>query len=166
MIKTRSKIQAPEDWLSDNDWDSHKEALWFALKNTTGDVVELGSGFGSTPFLKLYCAENNREFVTYETNEEWAEKSGSIFTDTYFKELGKIDLLFVDAAPGEIRKELIHFYKDAANVIVVHDVECGAEYVYGMGAILSSFKNRLNYEPAGKPHTAIVSNNINVCEWL
>lgn len=166
MIKTRSKIQAPEDWLSDNDWDSHKPALWFALKNTSGDVVELGSGFGSTPFLKLYCAENNRDFVTYETNKEWAEKSGSIFTGTYFKELGKIDLLFVDAAPGEIRKELINFYKDVANVIVVHDVESGAEYVYGMGAILSSFKNRLNYEPAGKPHTAIVSNNVNVCEWL
>ncbi len=166
MTKTVTHIDCPKGWESTNDWDSHKPALWLALKNTDGDVVELGSGFGSTPFLKLYCAENNREFITYETNEEWAEKTGSIFTSDYFKTLGKIDLLFIDAAPGEIRKELIHHYKDIANVIVVHDVEYGAEYVYGMGVILSSFKHRLNYEPIGEPHTTVVSDKINVCDWV
>lgn len=159
------KINCPKDWESVDDYSSHRPALWLALKNTDGDVVELGSGFGSTPFLKLYCAENNREFITYETNEEWAEKTGSIFTDDYFKTLGKIDLVFVDAAPGEIRKELIEHY-NYANVIVVHDTESGADYVYGMSGILATFKYRLDYQPEGKPSTTIVSNTIDVTKWI
>jgi len=162
---TITKIKCPENWESDNDWDSHRPALWLALKNTTEDVVELGSGFGSTPFLKLYCAENNREFITYETNEEWAGNTGSIFTDDYFKTLGKIDLVFVDAAPGEIRKDLIEYYRNA-NVVVIHDTEEGADYVYKMSGILATFKYRLDYKPEGKPSTTIVSDKIDVTQWI
>lgn len=166
MQKTVTHIDCPKEWESANDWDSHRPLLWLALKNTSEDVVELGSGLGSTPLLKKYCNDSQRELVSYETNEEWARKSGSIFTDSYFKTLGNIDLLFIDAAPAEVRKELIEYYKDMANVIVIHDTEIGAEYCYGMSNVLSKFKYRLDYQPKGNPHTAIVSNTIDLTKWL
>ena len=78
---------------------------------------------------------------------------------------GEIGLMFIDAAPAEIRKLLISKYKDIP-VMVIHDTEPGAEYVYGMNEVLSSFKYRLDYQPEGKPHTTAVSNYINVCEWV
>lgn len=160
-----TKINCPKEWESNDDWDSHKPMLWLALENTNDEVVELGCGFGSTPLLKEYCLNNNREFVTYETNKDWAEKVDSVHTDNYFKELGKNDLVFIDCAPGEIRKDLIEYYADMVGVIVTHDVEVGAEYVYGMANILSTFKYRIDYNPQGKPQTAIVSNKIDVTKW-
>jgi len=166
MTKTVTHIKVPKEWGSLDDFDSHREALYLALQNTEGKVVELGSGFGSTPLLQDYCRDKNRDFITYETNKEWAEKTGSVYTDTYFKELGEIDLLFVDCAPAEIRKELIEFYKDKATVIITHDTESGAIYVYHMEGVLNSFKYRLNYKPKGNPETTIVSNNIKVFEWI
>jgi len=166
MTKTISHIKVRKEWEIEDDFSSHRPALWLALKNTSEDVVELGSGMGSTPLLKKYCNDTQRELVSYETNEVWARKSGSIFTDSYFKTLGNIDLLFIDAAPAEVRKELIEYYKDIANVIVVHDSESGAEYVYGMSNVLSKFKYRLDYQPKGNPHTTIVSNTIDVTKWL
>jgi len=165
-MKSLAKIpKVPKEWQITNDWDSHKPALWFALKNTSEDVVELGSGFGSTPLLKKYCDDNNREFITYETNKEWAESTGSIFVKDYFRTLGKLDVVFVDAAPGEIRKDLINHYRDA-NVIVVHDSEPSANYVYGMKDILGTFKYRIDFQPHSYPHTTIVSDKINIEEWI
>lgn len=73
--------------------------------------------------------------------------------------------MFIDGKPGEQRKELIEKHRNNAHVIVVHDTEPGAEYVYGMAEILSTFKYRLDYEPEGEPHTTAVSNFINVCDW-
>lgn len=166
MTKTVTHIDCPKEWESKDDWDSHRPALSLAFKYTNFDVVELGSGFGSTPFLKLACSCSGREFITYETNKEWAEKTGSIFTDTYFHQLGNIDLLFVDAAPGEIRKELIEYYKDMANVIVVHDSEKSSQFCYGLEPTLLQFEYRVDYEPVGKPHTTIISRKINVCGWV
>lgn len=163
---TVTHIDCPKDWDSESDWDSHKPCLWLALKNTEGYVCELGSGMGSTPFLRLYCSENNIDFVSYETNKEWSEKTDSIFIEDYFKDTWAVGLLFVDCAPGEIRKDLIEKWKDDAQVIVAHDTEFGANYVYNMAAVLSTFKYRLDYQPKSKPHTTIVSNFINIEKWV
>jgi len=75
-------------------------------------------------------------------------------------------VLFVDCAPGEIRKDLIQKWRNKAKIIVAHDTEIGAEYVYGMADVLSSFKYRLDYQPNGKPSTTIISDFFNVMEWI
>lgn len=166
MIKKTTHINCPKEWESDNDWDSHKPCLYLALRNAEGYVCELGSGMGSTPFLREYCSEKNIDFVSYETNKEWAEKTRSIFVKSYFEDTWDVGLLFVDCAPGEIRKELIEKWKDDAKIIVAHDTEIGAEYVYGMNKVLSTFKYRLDYQPIGKPHSVVVSNFIDVTQWV
>jgi hypothetical protein len=176
-MKEVTHIDCPKEWESINDWDSHKPLLYLVLSGTEGRVIEFGSGFASTPSLEEWCANKDRYFKSFETNKGWAHKTGATFVESYlsggeelsmylFKELLHIGLLFVDCAPGDIRKDIINAYSKLAETIVVHDTEAGAEYVYGMAEVLSTFKYRLDYRPEGKPHTTVVSNFINVEEWV
>ena len=157
------------EWHITSDWDSHRPALLCALENTKGTVVELGCGFGSTQLLYDYCVKNKRQFWSFDTNKEWANKFWVITNaiDDYFKNvhLNNIDLLFVDCAPAEIRKELIEKYADIAKVIVVHDSEESSSFCYDLIGILSTLKYRINYEPRGNPHTTIISNFIDISKW-
>jgi hypothetical protein len=168
MIKEVTHIDCPKEWESANDWDSHRPALWLSISKTKGSVYEMGCGYGSTPILMELP---DRDIISYETNGEWSDK----FKDTFWVEdyLGDIALpaqpasvLFVDAAPAGIRKEIINKWRSCADVIVVHDTEIGADYVYGLRNILNTFEYRLDYKPDGKPATTVVSNVIDVTQWI
>lgn len=159
-------IEVPEEWKSTNDWNSHRPALWLALQNTTGPITEFGCGYGSTPLLQKYCQKNNRQFFSYETNKEWAQKFDNIrLIDNYDWLKVVTGLLFVDLAPGELRKEVIAKHVNNADVIVIHDSEISSSYVYNLEPTLCTFNYRIDYCPSGKPHTSIVSNFINLEEW-
>ena len=162
----------PTSFASLSDWDSHKPALNLAVtKGAIGSITEFGCGEGSTPMLKALADSVGCNFFSYETNAEYAERYNATKMNDYNEihlsdREWKQSILFIDLAPGEQRKEMIAKHANNAFVIVVHDTEPGAEYVYGMSEVLNSFKYRLDYEPVGKPHTAIVSNFINVTEWV
>lgn len=157
----------PDDFLPDSDWNSHRPLLWLALQHLNGLVVELGCGDGSTPlFCKEYCL-SGRPFYSFETNKEWADKFKGItqLVDSYFDQpsLPPIDILFIDSAPGEERARLIEEYRYKAKVIIVHDTEPGAEYVYHMKEVLSKFRYRRDLQ--GKPQTTAVSDTYDFAEW-
>ncbi len=169
---TRHIEGVPKEWQSTNDWDSHRELLWLALSKTKNKIVEFGSGEGSTPLIRDYSIKNNRDFLSLESNKDWADKMKSTYVEKYdlpTNELGLslyADLTFIDAAPASIREFLIRINANKSNVIIIHDTEPGADYVYGMKEILSTFKYRLDYQPEGMPHTTAVSNTVNVCTWI
>lgn len=147
------------------NWDNHRPLLLLGLFLTNGYVVEFGSGEGSTKLLREYCAVHQRAFSTYENNEEWAEKTGSV----YVKDWGGADvwapcgLLFIDHAPGEHRKVAIEHMMDRADIIVVHDTEQGGAGDYGFEPVFAKFKYRLNYNMTGGGAGAtMVSNKIDV----
>lgn len=158
----------PEEWVINNDWDSHRPALWLAWDNTRGFVIEMGCGHGSTELLGQFCNIYSRPFVSFDTDEEWANKfSYTLFIkDVMLIPEMKVDLLFVDSKPGEQRKEVIEKWKDHAKVIVIHDTQPSANYVYGMAEVLNTFKYRLDYTPEGKPWATIVSNFVDVEKWV
>lgn len=185
---TRHIEGVPEEWQSTNDWDSHRPLLWLASTKFNG-ICEVGMGDGSTPLLVKWLNEKptNRFLISAENNDDWSSK----YLDGYdlkFVDLewcyhqkgnhmvhkckdifdfnGGGDIIFVDCAPGIARKKIIERNKDAYKVILVHDTESGADYVYQMSEILSAFKYRLDYQPEGKPHTTAVSNTVNVCSWI
>jgi hypothetical protein len=172
MTKTVTHINCPEEWQSTNDWDSHRPLLWLALSNTKDTVVEFGSGMGSTPLIAKYCFSPTKDshitFLSFETNKKWVGKSGSRYLEGSYLSINPTQkgLLFIDSAPGEERKYLIAKHAFCTDVIVVHDTEQGAEYVYGMSEILSTFKYRVDYRPGGKPHTTSVSNTIDITKWI
>lgn len=179
MKKVITHIDSSIFFESESDWDSHKPLLGIALykQNDSLPIVELGCGKGSTPAItQTLHTEDSSPFLTVDNNIEYLELikddvSGcgiALLVKDYFdlQIIDQIGLLFIDCAPGEIRKDLIKKYELQANVIIVHDTELGAEYVYGMNEVLSSFRYRLDYQPEEKPHTTAVSNYINVCEWV
>lgn len=168
LRKAVTHIDCPKEWESTNDYDSHRPLLYLAVTKMKHPIIEFGCGFGSTPLLKKYCEEIDSIFVSLETDKEWAGKFPGTFIITNYKNWNGIkpSLLFIDSKPGEERKELIKQYTSHAWVIVAHDTEPGAEYVYGMSEVLNSFKHRLDYQPEGKPHTTAVSNFIDITQWI
>jgi len=176
MIAQTTHIETPPEWESTGDWDSHREALYLALtkaKKDDGFIVEMGCGDGSSELMDSYCRTNGLYLRSYETNKEWADKYYGVMWIGDYESLvrvlikyGKVALIFLDVAPAEKRKKVLELAKDNAKVFVIHDTEPGAEYVYGMASVLSSFKYRIDFKPTGKPHTSIVSNFINVAKWI
>lgn len=168
MTKTITHISVPPEWEGTNDWDSHRPLLYKSICMMAGSVYEFGCGFGSTELLQRYCT--GRTFISCETNDEWAAKFKNVVVVQDYSNicypLEKLGVLFVDCAPAEKRVQLIQYWRNRVNVIVVHDTEIGAEYVYGMSEVLSTFKYRLDYQPIGKPHTTAVSNTIDVTKWV
>ena len=173
------EIQVPPEWEITNDWDSHRPMLWLATQNKGLDIVEMGSGNGSTLLLDTWC--HNAEDSKFLSIEDTPEKGVmpiygySIIRDGYLKirdrwpEIFKsfeVGILFVDCAPGETRKTLIEEWANEADVIIAHDTEESAQYVYGMSEILYTFKYRLDYQPECKPHSVAVSNFIDVTKWI
>lgn len=174
MSKQVTHIDCPAEWQSTNDWDSHRPMLWLAVQKTEGLIVEAGMGDGSTELLHNYSTE--RVVAHLDNNKEWVskfEKEKGYLNIVYVKDWlednllpEEIGLLFVDLAPGEVRKEFIAKWADKSKVIVAHDTEPGANYVYGMAEVLSTFKYRVDYCPEGKPWTTAVSNFVNIEEWV
>lgn len=168
-MKSTKHIIVPEEWKGVDDFSSHRELLYLALKNTTGTVCELGCGDGSTHLLYDYCMRHHRKFWSFDTNKEWAERFWYVtnYVQDYLKDVNVMcEVLFVDCAPALLRKELIERYANEAKVIIVHDSEKSSSFCYDLEPILSTFKYRVNYEPAGMPHTTLVSNTVNVEEWI
>lgn len=147
------------------NWDNHRPLLLLALELTTGPAIEFGAGEGSTPWLRNYLAENNRSFLTYESNMEWAEMTGSYYVTSWENpELYRdCAVCFIDHAPGEHRKVAVERMADKADIIVVHDTELNGAGDYQLEPILSTFKFRLNYNRLGGGAGATaVSNTIDL----
>jgi len=168
MTKTVNYIEVPKEWESEDDYSSHRELLYLVVSNNKEchPIAEFGSGYGSTPVLRKFCNENGIKFETWDTDKDWANLTGSTFVSSFkdiFLLMGYI--LFIDGKPGEERKDLISIHKDKY-LLIIHDTEPGANYVYGMADALSKFEYRLDYQPEGKPHTTAVSNFIDVTKWV
>lgn len=166
------EIGLPKRFQVTNDYDSHRPMLYLAtLLVPRGTVVELGCGDGSTMSLNWACRD--RKFISFETDEWWAEKIADwiLVIDDYSSAMAiaemeeKIGILFVDSKPGEQRKELLLQWKDKADVIIIHDTEEGAEYVYGMKEALSGFRYRVDMDITGHPRTSAVSQTVDLNYW-
>lgn len=154
-------------WESQSDYDSHLPLLKAALDLTEGGIIELGSGAFSTPKLRKYAEENKRYFRTFDNKHEWAEITQAEYikdwdlTEAWIIPCG---LVFIDEAPGEHRKISIQRYRGIADIMVIHDTQPSADYVYGLSKILNTFKYRVDYKPEGKPWATAVSNKIPLTE--
>lgn len=162
-----------EQFLADlGTWSDHRVLLWFALEATKDSpfpVCEFGAGDGSTPFIRAYCEANNRKFISYESNKEWAEKCGSEFVNDWDTAniYHEYSVCLIDHAPGEHRHKALAILKDKAQILVVHDSEVAATG-YMLNKIWALFKYRANcrlIEGEGAEATAL-SNSIDVTGWL
>lgn len=153
-------------WESKNDYDSHLPLLKACLDITEGGIIELGSGVFSTVLLRNFAQTTNRHFRTFDSKHEWAEITQAEYIKDWEGEKWVIPcgLVFIDEAPAEHRKISIEKYRDIADILVIHDTEPTADYVYGLSEILKTFKYRVDYKPEGKPWATAVSNKIKLTE--
>jgi hypothetical protein len=157
-----------------SNWDSHRPLLWHALeatKHLSLPVLELGAGYGSTPFLREYCTDNYLVLRSFDSNKEWAKKMDVAHCpewDTmewFYKQTYSV--AFVDESPGEHRKIALNMfarYPEHAQIVVAHDTEHAADHGYKMRAELKKFKYLIDYETDGAWCTA-VSNFIDVTKF-
>lgn len=155
-----------EDFLKDvSSWNDHLPLLWLALQETTGSVCEFGSGDGSTPYLREYCKDADREFFSYDNSVEWVDRTGSTFVNWYDSSLYReYDVCLIDHAPGELRHEALAILKDKVKILVVHDSEPVGSGNYKLDKIWHLFKYRVNLKSDGAWATAL-SNHIDVTKW-
>jgi len=158
-----TKEQFLKNLQADNN-DNHRLLLWKALESTKGNVVEFGSGWGSTEYLRGYCESNQRTFETYDNGEDWAK----IHNSTHVTDWDKIDVrgsvILLDHAPGERRGDDMALMMDRFEIIVVHDSEPIGAGNYGYEKHWAKFKYRADVRTEGAWATA-VSNTIDITEW-
>ena len=155
-------------WLEVSHWSNHRLLLILGLSLTKGDVIEYGSGDGSTSYLRNYCYSHNRNFFSYDYSKEWAEKTGSIYIPDW--EAAEIwnpcGLCFIDHSPGEDRAPAIRRMIYNADVIVVHDSELNGGGDYKLEPEFKLFRYNLHYNrTGGGAGASMVSNKIDVTKY-
>ena len=121
-----------------NAFATHQPVLFSALSLTSGPVLELGCGEGSSRMMHYLCANQGRELISmdhdthylsfyerrfrsrihvFDSGADWASAL-SKFADW------KWGVVFVDCGPSWHSRVLpIHLFKDRATFIVVHDID-------------------------------------------
>lgn len=141
---------------------SHYPVLAAAVARTAGAVLELGCGWGSTPMLRAMCRVEFRYLESYDTNSEWAERFGVPLVGSWKQWMPKMksySVAFIDAAPGEERRELAMKLKGMATFIILHDHEAGPAAAYYYEQIIPEFKYAETYRLL-RPHTLILSDDV------
>jgi hypothetical protein len=147
-------------------YGSHLPVLMKVVGMTTGPILELGTGWNSTPVLHWMCYPTKRKLVSYDAQEKYMDVA-NMFVDDFHEvhlvsDWDAIDLTpewsvaFVDHSPNTRRiidiKRLVH-----ADYVVVHDTELRRDKDYGYSEIYPLFKYHYKYRDV-YPHTSVLSN--------
>lgn len=188
--KARTLIasNSPVSTLSDPhvEYGSHFIPLAFGYSQSSGAILEMGSGHYSTPLLHALNLKDKRKILTTDTSKEWLSNFKELENDWHqfqyipvyeddwevnpkpekwedlaipTKEFG---LIFVDHRPGERRKVDIARFAETKALVIVHDSQ---EMSYGYEEAFSKYKYRLDYKRF-PVHTTILSNELNVEKFV
>ena len=149
---------------------SHIPVLIKILNISTGPVLELGTGFNSTPVLHWLCNETKREFISYESSPKYFEVTKRYVSDFHKvylvenEDWDKVDVesrhwgvVFIDHAPGVRRVVELERVAQIADYVIVHDTEDRSDWHYHYSKGFPKYKYRWNYTIA-YPHTSVLSN--------
>ena len=160
------------------NYGSHLASLIKAFGKTTGDVLELGMGVFSTPYLHYACILSNRHLVSYENYKEWmgfflkynypCENHEINFVEKYAD--AKIDrpwdVVLVDMTPDDERIKAVRRLANLTKYIIIHDSSDKDERVYHYSEIYPLFKYRADWVK-DKNHATILSNFVDLKDfWL
>lgn len=159
---TRTWVKSFYDGLT---YTTHLPHLRKAVELTTGPVLELGAGEGSTPLLHELCTKAGRRLVTVESDRGWLERfesmASELHTLVHHEDPAWVvaqaeppwGVIFIDHAPGKTRRDALERASGKADFILVHDTE---DLGYGLEDLLSSFRYRKDFRYS-RPWTTAVS---------
>ncbi len=155
------------------NYGTHLPALIKAMSKTTGDVLELGMGVFSTPYLHYQCYLSNRKLVSYENTKSWMQ----FFIDYGYKcpthEINFVekysdakiekpwDVVLIDQTPDSSRVEEIKRLAKFAKYIIIHDSNGNKDKTYHYSEIYSLFKYRIIWDK-DKNHATVLSNFVDL----
>jgi hypothetical protein len=153
-------------------YDTHRPVLCEAVMRTTGPILELGVGEGSTLSLSAVAKESSRRVFSFDTDPQWIERFLDLRNRYHF--IARVSswddcpidshfwsVVFVDHAPAGRRIVDIVKLAYRAELLVIHDTD---EPEYGFEPILSSFTSRFDYREY-KQWTTVVSNYRDLSNW-
>ena len=146
-----------------NPFATHQKVLKRAIDLSTGPILEMGAGDGSTPFIHILAP--GRKIVTLETEADWLNRF-MYMQDSFHVLIGGADyeefdslvrqyydIAFIDHAPGERRNVDIAKVTDC-RFVIIHDTHDPA---YEYEKTLPLYKYRYDYKEL-TPHTSVLSN--------
>jgi len=151
---------------------SHFPILSAVVANSTGPVLELGCGDGSTPMLHEICRPTERMLLTVESDRAWMAKFTHLAQpwhefriighDTWptqgFENQQPWGVAFIDHGNGDQRHNNLEDFAcvDYPVWVVIHDAG-GVEH-YKLGAGLKMYKHIYKFTDYW-PHTYVCSNH-------
>jgi len=166
-----------------SNYDTHRPALCEAIVRTTGPIIELGMGEGSTRALHGVAETCSRIVHSYDHVAAWVARYSALETRRHLirhvaswddcpvelveqwgtpRESSRWGVAFVDHAPAERRVVDIQRLAQHSQVVVVHDTE---DPTYGYERVFATFAHRLDYRSQAS-WTTILSNFTDVSSWV
>ena len=126
---------------------THQPYFIEILKQTSGNILELGCGEGSTHMIKEQIRGTGRKLVSLESNLQWLNKythladdfhalhhvnadnndtiaTGNVWVDFIReKQLNDFEIVFVDSIPWSSIKTCFDYFLDKAKIIIFHDFD-------------------------------------------
>ena len=114
---------------------THQPVLEKLLSITTGPILELGCGEGSTELIHQYSLLHNRKTVSVESSEIWLEKYKEKYTNQNHEFIHtnnwedvntklsvlKWGLVFIDQGSWEARADSFNTFKNISEYLILHD---------------------------------------------
>jgi len=153
------------------NYATHLPALIKAMEKTNGDVLELGMGIFSTPFLHYRCILSNRKLISYENFKNWMQ----FFIDYHYEcpnhEINFVedyanaqidrpwDVVLIDQTPDAERIKAVKRVANLAKYIIIHDSneDAKSDSVYHYSEIYPLFKYKTVWDK-DKNHATVLSN--------
>lgn len=154
-------------------YGTHLPCLMKAIEKTQGDILELGTGIFSTPYLRYYSMLYDRKLVSYENYKDWYDFMLKYWKPNKNHEINFIDeyknapidrswdVVLIDQTPDSSRTEEAIRLKDQAKYIVLHDSNPSNYKVTHYDEIYHHFKYKTDWM-GDKNRATVVSNIINL----
>ena len=157
-------------------WFSFYPILIKVMQMSSGPVLELGMGQGSTPLLHNLCLASGRELVSYENDKAYYDMHAHFHKPHhklhFVEDWDKIDIsqvwsvAFIDHNPAGRRRIEAKRLINNCQFVVLHDTQPEDNKFYRfIEDCFNKYKYRYDYTKI-KPWTSVLSNFVNVQEVL
>ncbi|KAK2160607.1 hypothetical protein LSH36_129g01121 [Paralvinella palmiformis] len=158
----------------DFGYGSHVIPFLASIWVTDGPILEMGSGWYSTPVAhRISILEHGRKLLTADTKYDWLkyflvfasnnhrlyyvrdgnnqQTADDVQVVNSWDDIGKQSehwgMIFLDHAPGERRKVDLERLRGKADLLVIHDSQPKAGRAYKSQKLLATFKHRTTFGP-------------------